>query len=144
MIFVDGEAWPPAIHGTGTEDYFNSAYCPREVFNTPYAGITQYNGSAAWGEHDWPFRGKNSMYRFHIEDPIRFRRSIRVTIEHGHNNKLSNDYSSTAYWYQMEPHGRFPKLLPVKKRLARPDWPEFEAKRGTPSGPPRSSKRNHR
>ncbi|MCH7872058.1 MAG: DUF2961 domain-containing protein [Planctomycetes bacterium] len=139
MIFVDGEPWPPAIHGTGTEDYFSSAYCPREVFNTPYAGITQYNGSPQWGEHDWPFRGKNSLYRFHIEDPIRFRKSIRVTIEHGHNNKLSNDYSSTAYWYQMEPHGKFPKLPAVKKRLARPDWPGFEATPGTPSGPPKSS-----
>ncbi len=144
MIFVDGEPWPPAIHGTGTEDYFNSAYCPHEVFNTPYAGITQYNGSPQWGEHDWPFRGKNSMYRFHIEDPIRFRKSIRVTIEHGHNNKLSNDYSSTAYWYQMEPHGKFPKLPPAKKRLARPDWPEFEPQPATASGPPRSSERNRR
>ena len=43
------------------------------------------------------------MYRFHIEDPVRFEKSIRVTIEHGHANKLSNDYSSTAYWYQLEP-----------------------------------------
>ena len=40
------------------------------------------------------------MYRFHIEDPIHFRESIKVTIEHGHANDLSNDYSSTAYWYQ--------------------------------------------
>ena len=77
-----------------------------------------------------PFRGKNSLYRFHVEDPLRFDKSIRVTIEHGHNNKLSNDYSSTAYWYQFEPHGRFPKLLSPKQRLARPDWPEFEAAPG--------------
>lgn len=115
MIFVDGEPWPPALHGTGTEDYFNMAFCPREEVCTPYHGLTLYSGNS-----DWPWSGKNSMYRFHIEDPIRFRESIRVTIEHGHANKLSNDYSSTAYWYQTEPHGRFPVLLPVEARLPRP------------------------
>jgi len=141
MIFIDGEPWPPSLHGTGTEDYFLGAYCPREVFNTPYAGITQYNGSPTWTEHDWPFRGKNSLYRFHIEDPIRFNKSILATIEHGHNNKLSNDYSSTAYWYQLEPHGRLPKLLPASRRLARPDWPAFEPGPGTPAGPPKSAGR---
>jgi hypothetical protein len=138
MIFIDGEPWPPGLHGTGTEDYFSAAYCPRTPYSSPYCGITQYNGSAEWGPEDqhWPFRGKNSLYRFHIEDPIRFDKSILVTIEHGHNNKLSNDYSSTAYWYQFEPHGPIPKLLPVKQRLARPDWPPFVAPPGTPSRPP--------
>jgi hypothetical protein len=65
------------------------------------------------------------MYRYHIEDPIAFEKSIRVSIEHGHANKLSNDYSSTAYWYQVEPHGPFPKLLPVAARLPRLNEPEF-------------------
>lgn len=140
MIFIDGEPWPPSLHGTGTEDYFATAYCPREVFSSLYAGITQYNGSD-WGPEDlkWPFRGKNSVYRFHVEDPVRFEKSIKVTIEHGHNNKLSNDYSSTAYWYQMEPHAAFPKLLPAKLRLARPDVPPFEPLPGTPEAPPKTS-----
>jgi hypothetical protein len=44
-----------------------------------------------------------------------------VTIEHGHANNLSNDYSSTAYWYQAEPHKPFPPLLPVEERLPRPE-----------------------
>ncbi|MBK9118528.1 MAG: DUF2961 domain-containing protein [Phycisphaerales bacterium] len=140
MIFIDGEKWPPGIHGTGTEDYFSTAYCPRTPYSSPYCGITQYNGSE-WGREDqfWPFRGKNSLYRFHIEDPIRFEKSIQVTIEHGHNNKLSNDYSSTAYWYQIEPHGTFPKLLSPKLRLARPDVPPFVAPPGTQEGPPPTS-----
>jgi hypothetical protein len=115
MIFVDGEPWPPELHGTGTEDYFNTAFCPREEYCAPYHGVTLYQGSS-----EWPWGRKNSCYRYHIEDPIRFRRSIRVTIEHGHANKLSNDYSSTAYWYQREPHGAFPKLLPVSERMPRP------------------------
>lgn len=136
MIFVDGEPWPPGIHGTGTEDYFSTAYCPRTEYSTPYCGLTHYSGSPQWGEHDWPFRGKNSLYRYHVEDPIRFEKSIRVTIEHGHNNKLSNDYASTAYWYQFEPHHPFPKLLPARQRLVRPDWPPFVPPPGTPPHAP--------
>jgi hypothetical protein len=111
MIWIDGEL---ALRGTGTEDYFNTAWSPTREFHAPYHGITVYSGTA-----DWPWSGKNSMYRWHIEDPIYFRRSIRVTIEHGHANDLSNDYSSTAYWYQTHPHARFPELPPVELRLPR-------------------------
>lgn len=114
MIFIDGEPWPPSLHGTGTEDYICTAFGPRTEFSAPYHGITLYSGTP-----EWPWSGKNSMYRFHIEDPVRFTKSIRVTIEHGHANKLSNDYSSTAYWYQIEPHAPFPALLPVVERLPR-------------------------
>ena len=129
MIVIDGEPWPPRLHGTGTEDYFNTAYCPHEEFCTPYYGITVYSGiptgskcnDASASTKEWPWKGKNSLYRFHVEDPIYFERSIRVSIEHGHANNLSNDYSSTAYWYQTEPHKPFPPLLPVEARLPRPD-----------------------
>jgi hypothetical protein len=120
MIFIDGEPWPPRLHGTGTEDYFNTAFCPRTEYCAPYHGVHHYSGTK-----EWNWKGKNSLYRYHIEDPIRFEKSIRVSIEHGHANKLSNDYSSTAYWYQIEPHGPFPALLPVELRMPRPDEPRF-------------------
>jgi hypothetical protein len=111
MIFVDGEAFPPSLHGTGTEDYFNTAWCPEEAYNHPYFGIVMPGGQ------NWA--GKISLYRYHIEDPIHFQRSIRVTIEHGHANRRSDDYASTAYWYQAEPHKPSPELLPVIARLPR-------------------------
>lgn len=120
MFVIDGEPWPPRLHGTGTEDYFCTAFGPAQEYCAPYHGITVNSGTA-----EWRWKGKNSMYRFHIEDPIRFRKSIRVSIEHGHANKLSNDYSSTAYWYQVEPHMPFPPLLPVEERLPRPNEPQF-------------------
>ena len=108
MIFIDGEEWPPSLHGTGTEDYFNTAYCPAEKYDSPYHGMT-VPGGPNWG-------GKSSYYRFHIEDPIHFRKSIKVTIEHGHNNNRSDDISSTAYWYQAEPHKPF-SLANVEDRI---------------------------
>ncbi len=115
-FYLDGDTEFPTICGTGTEDYFNTAFGPRQIYCAPWQGITVYNGTP-----DWNWKGKNSMYRFHIKDPIPFEHSIRVTIEHGHANKLSNDYSSTAYWYQTEPHRPFIPLLPVEDRLPQPD-----------------------
>jgi hypothetical protein len=111
MIFVDGESWPPRLHGTGTEDYFNTAFCPTQEVSTPYHGITVYSGTP-----EWPWGGKNSMYRFHIEDPIRFRTSIKVTIETGHANALANRYSSVAYWYQTDRSEPLPELPAVSDR----------------------------
>ena len=116
MFFIDGEKWPPAIHGTGTEDYFCGAWNYNEIkktFSTPYYGYHLK------GNDD--YTGKHSMYRYHVEDPIAFRRSILFSIEHGHGHDMGHDYSSTAYWYQAEPHQRTVELLPVEQRLPRPE-----------------------
>ncbi len=121
MVFIDGEKWPSSLHGTGTEDWFHCAYCPTQEYNALYHGIILYSGSS-----DWRWKGKNSVYRYHIEDPLRFRKSIGVSIEHGHANKLSNDYASTAYYYLSEPKKAEPKLLPVKERLPRPNQPLYQ------------------
>lgn len=113
MIFIDGENWPPKIHGTGTEDYFCAAWgFPSGKYAGPYHGVT-------FGTDTDEYFGKWSMYRYHIEDPIRFKESIKVTIEHGHANDQSNDYSSVAYWYQTEPHKPMASLPEVQDRLPR-------------------------
>lgn len=117
MIFIDGEKWPPSLHGTGTEDYFGGAWgFPSGEYSGPYHGISL-------GSDVQEHFGKWTLYRFHIEDPIRFQKSIKVTIEHGHANDQGNDYSSVAYWYQLEPHKDLPELPPVELRLPR-RWPE--------------------
>ena len=124
MVFVDGETWPPSIHGTGTEEIFGAGACPNVPYAGPYMGMHQI-GDALWA-------GKNGMYRFFVNDPVRFQQSIRVTIEHGHNNDLANDYSSVAYWYQTEPHAPFPPLPDVVARLPEmpaPYWPLAERER---------------
>ena len=116
MFFIDGEKWPPAIHGTGTEDYFCGAWNFNEVKR---AFWTPYYGYHLKGNDD--YTGKHSMYRYHIEDPIVFHHSILLSIEHGHANDMGHDYSSTAYWYQTEPHKKTVELPPVEQRLPRPD-----------------------
>jgi hypothetical protein len=120
MIFIDDDKWPPMLHGTGTEDYFNMAWCPTQEFNDPYYG-TSLPGGKNWA-------GKITLYRYHIEDPVIFNDSIKVTIEHGHNNHRSDDYSSTAYWYQNEPHMRFEPMPPSDMRLPLDEIKPFDEK----------------
>ena len=117
MIFVDrdGErAWPPDMHGTGSEDYLSHAW---GMQNNAHL----YNGQQ-WAEleGDWNGWGKVCVYRYHILDPVPFRKNVRVSIEHGHANNRSDDYSSVAYWYQTEPHKDFAPMLPVELRLPNP------------------------
>ncbi len=113
MIFIDGEE-RPSLHGTGTEDYFCAAWgFPGGAYSTPYHGVSL----AGTTQGPAIYSGKWSMYRFHIQDPICFRQSIRVTIESGHANVHANDISSVAYWYQREPHAAFPPMPPVEQRL---------------------------
>ncbi|WP_254550460.1 DUF2961 domain-containing protein [Catellatospora tritici] len=109
MIFIDGEQWPPSLHGTGTEDYFGTAWCPTQEHHAPYHGITLPGGQ------NWS--GDISLYRFHIEDLVTFTESIRVPSSTASPNKRSDDFSSTAYWYQTLPHRPF-DLPPVAQRAA--------------------------
>ncbi len=109
MFFIDGDPHP-SITGTGSEDYFLGAY--------------------DFGEHSFSYRlfgapvkgeeragSRSSVYRFHLDSPISFTKSLRATIEHGHANHRSDNFYSVAYWYQTEPHAPFPALPAVDQRL---------------------------
>lgn len=110
MFFIDG-ATEPTITGTGSEDYFSGAY----DFQKPFSYALY--GAPVVGEER--VGGRSSVYRFHLDSPIPFTKSIKATIEHGHANVRSDNYYSVAYWYQSEPHAPFPALPPVEDRLPR-------------------------
>jgi hypothetical protein len=111
MFFVDGEI-TPSINGTGSEDYFLGAWdfgghaFSYGLFGAPVVGEERAGGR-------W------SLYRFHLDSPIPFTKSLRATIEHGHANHRSDNYFSVAYWYQTEPHAPFPPLPPLEQRIPR-------------------------
>jgi len=111
MFFVDGEQFP-SINGTGSEDYFlgawdfgNRAFSYR-LYGAPVKG-SELAGS------------RSSAYRFHLDSPIPFTKSLKATIEHGHANHRSDDFFSVAYWYQKEPHASFPPLPKTEERIPR-------------------------
>jgi len=113
MIFIDGKEWPPRLRGTGTEDFFNTAWCPKEVFHHPYFGYPRVSESIGW-------LGRTHLYRFFLESPIVFHKSFLGTIEHGHANSLTLDLASVAYWYQKLPNKEFSKLLSKADRQNQP------------------------
>jgi hypothetical protein len=117
-FFIDGES-EPSLRGTGTEDYFCDGWGFREQAGPFY-------GTPLWEGYDTGDRG--SAYRWHIPDPVTFKKSLRVEIQH----KGAQDFpdgtstgfierddlmSSVAYWYQIEPHKPWPPLPPGPQRL---------------------------
>jgi hypothetical protein len=118
-FYMDGDKDYPTIAGTGTEDYFNGSYDfenkekhQYEEFTSPYSGLAQVIKPDGLYQSQERF----GLYRWHITDPVRFDKDLRVTIQalgwqSGRRYlPLMDDISSVAYWYQTEPHASFPQL----------------------------------
>jgi len=116
-FFLDGDREFPTICGTGTEDYFGGAYNwdvggKYVEFSTPYAGMFQ----VLRPDGTYQSQHRHGMYRWHIPDPVRFEKDLRVTIQAlgwrsgGRYLPMQDDISSVAYWYQTLPTPTFAKL----------------------------------
>ena len=105
-FYIDGDTEFPSICGTGTEDYFCGAYNfdvngEYIEFSTPYSGLSKVSKT------DGIYRSQRyfDLYRFHITDPVYFKKDLRVTIQALGWRKdwrylpLQDDISSVAYWY---------------------------------------------
>lgn len=118
-FYIDGDKINPTICGTGTEDYFGGAWgFNGETYSTPFLGYPLYRKESGEVPH-------HGLYRWHVMDPIRFKRDLKVTIQalgwwpHGKFQPLTDDIASVAYWYQSEPHAPFPEFPPVLKLYMR-------------------------
>lgn len=122
-FFMDGDKEFPTICGTGTEDYFCGSYnFDREgkytEFCTPYSGLHQ----VIRPDGTYKSQQRFGLYRWHILDPVRFEKDLKVTIQDlgwrqgGRYLPQKSDIASTCFWYQSEPHAKFPKL-PVWQKL---------------------------
>jgi hypothetical protein len=121
-FFLDGDKEFPTICGTGTEDYFCGSYNFETrgsdgkrlytPFSTLYTGLAQVLPP---DQNEVPGQ-RFGLYRWHIADPVRFEKDLKVTIQAlgwqsgGRYLPLEDDIASVGYWYQKEPHNKFPKL----------------------------------
>lgn len=118
-FYIDGDTEYPTICGTGMEDYFCAAWGLGTVFSTALTGYPLRDVGNGVPRH--------AMYRWHIPDPIRFKKDLRVTIQDigGWPDRIytarADDMASTAYWYQTEPHAPFPPFPTLYQRWAR-NW----------------------
>jgi hypothetical protein len=131
-FFMDGDTKFPTIIGTGTEDYFCGSYdfdtrkkradgsegTEYTEFSGPYTGLPQ----VIRGDGHYNIAQRFGLYRWHIADPIRFEKNLKVTLQAlgwrsgGRYLPLQDDLASVVFWYQTGPHGAFPKL-PSKDEL---------------------------
>jgi hypothetical protein len=113
MIFIDGED-KPSINGTGSEDYFCGAWdFGGRGAAIPFANL--YNGAHLIEAAELA-GGRYCLYRWHADNPVTFRKSLKYTIEHGHANNRADCFYTVAYWYQAEPFTDFPQLPPASER----------------------------
>jgi hypothetical protein len=121
-FYLDGDKEFPTICGTGTEDYFCGSYNfdtksadgkgHYTEFCTPYSGMPQVIRPDGLYDSQQRF----GLYRWHIMDPVRFEHDFKVTIQSlgwqtgGRYLPQQDDIASVAFWYQTEPHKKFPKF----------------------------------
>jgi len=123
-FFIDGDSKFPTICGTGTEDYFCGSYNfdrkgKYTEFCTPYSGLHQ----VIIPDGTYRSQQRFGLYRWHIMDPVRFENDLKITIQDlgwrqgGRYLKQQSDIASVCFWYQAEPHAKFPRL---------PEWQKLE------------------
>ncbi len=119
FFFIDGEK-EPRLRGTGTEDYFCDGWGFRQ-HDGPFYGVPLWEG--------YEPGNRGSVYRWHIADPVPFKKSLRVEIEHKGSQTFPDGttsgfierddlMSSVAFWYQAEPHKAWAALPPGPERSA--------------------------
>jgi len=114
--FIDGDKDYPTICGTGTEDYFGGAWGFGSGYTAPFFGYQDLTAMAQPGRAFNQTGDRHSLYRFHIMDPIRFETNFKAIMQalgwrsESRYLPLQDDIASVAYWYQTEPHVRFPTL----------------------------------
>ena len=99
-FYVDGSA-SPAVHGTGTEDYYNGGwYFLMGTFTEPLCGNPSHRL--------FPDSSHHGTYRLHLADAVHYRTGVRLGIEHGGANEGNTEhYSSVAYYYEARGLGAF-------------------------------------
>ena len=118
-FYMDGDTDFPTICGTGSEDYVGLSYGMQQ---TPFL----YNGCSLNDEK----RGFVSMYRWHLPDPVYWKKECSVTIQQiGWSLELGketgsglyewqNDWSTATFWYEPVPSAPLPEMPDVAERTA--------------------------
>ena len=121
-FYLDGDSQFPTICGTGTEDYFCGSYNfdrggKYTEFCTPYSGLVQ----VIHPDGTYLSQQRFGLYRWHITDPVRFEKDLKITIQDlgwrkgGKFLLQKSDISSVCFWYQSNPHSKYPKFPNLKE-----------------------------
>lgn len=110
-IYMDGDTEFPTICGTGSEDYVGHSY---GVQQNPFL----YNGCSLNDEE----KGYVSMYRWHLPDPIYWKKDCRITMQQIEWNdglhETVDDWCAAAFWYEPVPSAKLPEMPDLAARMA--------------------------
>jgi hypothetical protein len=90
LVWLD-DTNSPAVHGTGTEDYFGFAWCSPEVFNHPFRGQTKVVNTGD--------RRIAQMHRYHILDQLPYQHWGRFQFQALGQGKGEMDWTASVIWY---------------------------------------------
>ena len=115
-VYLDGDTNFPTICGTGTEDYVGQSWGLQDATHL-YAGTSLHPGS------DLNAGELHTIYRWHIKDPIYWKKDVRVTIQQiGHNGIIGlferqDDWSTCSFWYEPAPSNPLPTMQDYNARI---------------------------
>lgn len=75
-MYIDGDKNFPTLVGTGAEDYIGTGWGQGEFFNDYSGCLVANKDSIAW-----------AFYRYHVPDPVYFKKDIKVTIQQMGGNR---------------------------------------------------------
>lgn len=108
-VYMDGDTEFPSICGTGSEDYVGLSWGIQQV-------TFQYNGCSL-NQNNFI-----SMYRWHLPDPVYWKKDCRITIQQiGWKDGLyerSDDWCCAAFWYEPTPDAPLPAMPDLAARTA--------------------------
>jgi Protein of unknown function (DUF2961) len=106
---IDGDL---SIRGTGSEDFFNGGWYDipgrwNGRLSLPLSGALDYQKAM----------GRTGGYRLMLTDAYAFRKSLKLTIEHGgEGNRVPADYSGVSYFYLQNSPANAPALASAASR----------------------------
>ncbi|MCJ7728502.1 MAG: DUF2961 domain-containing protein [Sedimentisphaerales bacterium] len=115
-VYLDGDREFSTICGTGTEDYIGQSW---GLQNVAYL----YGGTSLMQDN------LNTIYRWHIKDPIYWKKDVRITIQQiGWSQQVNektgsglyerqDDWSCCAFWYEPIPSAKLPELPDYAARI---------------------------
>jgi len=121
-MYLDGDTDFPTVCGTGTEDYICLSYgVQKSTFLYHGCNFISKNGNFEYV----------SLYRWHIQDPVFWKRDCRITIQQigmypkeirdakGYGkHERQDDWCAATFWYESIPSAPLPPFPGIKDRIA--------------------------
>lgn len=124
-MYMDGDKEFPTICGTGSEDWVGLSWGIQQT-TFPYHGCNlNYKSNVVTRVKDYVTKEEKdmnreyvSMYRWHLPDPIYWKKECRITMQQIACciYEREDDWSTATFWYESVPSAPLPAIPSVEER----------------------------